>query len=48
MPPSALRRIREAVECILGDIERRGDTAVRELSIKFDQWNRKDYGLTIW
>ena len=39
-------KVRSAVEAILADIERRGDDAVRELSIKFDQWDRKDYRLT--
>ncbi|MEH2469947.1 sulfopropanediol 3-dehydrogenase [Nitrobacteraceae bacterium AZCC 2161] len=39
-------KVRATVEGILGDIEKRGDAAVRELSIKFDQWDRKDYRLT--
>lgn len=39
-------RVRETVEGILLDIENRGDAAVRDLSIKFDQWDRKDYRLT--
>jgi sulfopropanediol 3-dehydrogenase len=39
-------KVRATVEGILGDIEKRGDTAVRELSVKFDQWDRKDYRLT--
>lgn len=39
-------KVRATVEGILGDIEERGDDAVRELSIKFDQWDRKDYRLT--
>ena len=39
-------RVRGIVEDILGDIEKRGDAAVRELSIKFDGWNRDDYRLT--
>ncbi|MES2749931.1 MAG: histidinol dehydrogenase [Pseudomonadota bacterium] len=39
-------KVRATVEGILGDIEKRGDDAVRELSIKFDQWDRKDYRLT--
>lgn len=38
--------VRATVEGILGDIEKRGDTAVRELSVKFDQWDRQDYRLT--
>ena len=40
------RKVRETVEAILADIEKRGDEAVRELSIKFDQWDRDDYRLT--
>lgn len=39
-------KVRSAVEGILADIEKRGDDAVRELSVKFDQWDRKDYRLT--
>ena len=39
-------KIRATVEGILGDSEKRGDTAIRELSVKFDQWDRKDFRLT--
>jgi len=39
-------RIRATVEIILADVEKRGDQAVRELSIKFDHWDRKDFRLT--
>ncbi len=39
-------RVRVTVEGILADIEKRGDDAVRELSVKFDQWDRKEYRLT--
>ena len=39
-------KIRAAVEGILTDIEKRGDAAVREMSIKFDKWDRADYRLT--
>lgn len=39
-------KVRATVEQTLIDIEKRGDTAVRELSVKFDQWDRKDYRLT--
>jgi sulfopropanediol 3-dehydrogenase len=39
-------RVRETVERILADIAQRGDTAVRELSIKFDRWDRDDYRLS--
>jgi sulfopropanediol 3-dehydrogenase len=40
------RQVRETVEGILADIEHRGDEAVRELSGKFDGWDREDYRLT--
>src|SRR5690349_23747285 len=39
-------KVRATVEGILADIEKRGDDAVRELSVKFDQSDRKDYRLT--
>jgi sulfopropanediol 3-dehydrogenase len=39
-------KVRTAVEGILADIEARGDKAVRELSVKFDDWDREDYRLT--
>jgi sulfopropanediol 3-dehydrogenase len=40
------RKVREIVEATLAEIEQRGDSAVRELSIKFDQWDRDSYLLT--
>ena len=40
------RSVRDLVEKTLADIEERGDAAVRELSIKFDGWNRENYALT--
>ena len=40
------RKVREIVECALMDIEKRGDEAVREMSIKFDNWDREDYRLS--
>ena len=40
------RKVRDTVETILADIEARGDAAVRELSIKFDHWDRDSYQLT--
>ncbi len=40
------RRVRDTVENILADIESRGDAAVRELSVTFDQWDREDYRLS--
>jgi len=39
-------KVRTTVEGILSDIATKGDAAVRELSIKFDKWDRKDYRLT--
>jgi sulfopropanediol 3-dehydrogenase len=39
------RKVREIVESTLADIEKRGDAAVRELSNKFDNWDRDDYRL---
>jgi sulfopropanediol 3-dehydrogenase len=38
--------VRKAVEDMLDDIEARGDTAVRELSAKFDKWNPESFRLT--
>jgi sulfopropanediol 3-dehydrogenase len=40
------REVRDTVEGILADIEDRGDAAVRDLSIKFDRWDRESYRLT--
>lgn len=40
------RQVRATVEGILGDIEKRGDAAVRELSAKFDKWERTDFRLS--
>jgi sulfopropanediol 3-dehydrogenase len=39
-------KVRQIVEGLLADIEKRGDEAVREMSIKFDKWDRTDYRLT--
>ena len=39
-------QVRDTVEAILADIEARGDAAVRELSVKFDGWDRDDYRLS--
>ena len=38
--------VRETVGRILDDVARRGDAAVRELSARFDGWDRDDYRLT--
>lgn len=40
------RTVRDTVEAILLDVEARGDAAVRELSLKFDGWDRDDYRLS--
>ena len=40
------RKVRDTVEVILADISVRGDAAVRELSIKFDGWDRESYRLS--
>lgn len=37
--------VQRTVEAILADVAARGDAAVRELSIKFDGWDRVDYRL---
>ena len=42
----ANRQVRQTVETILGDIEKRGDAAVLELSRKFDGWERPDFRLS--
>ncbi|MCO5092723.1 histidinol dehydrogenase [Bosea sp. (in: a-proteobacteria)] len=34
------------VEAIIADVAARGDAAVRELSVRFDRWDRSDYRLT--
>jgi sulfopropanediol 3-dehydrogenase len=40
------RKVRDVVEATLADIDARGDAAVRDLSIKFDGWDRQDYRLS--
>ena len=40
------RKVRDVVEATLADIEQRGDAAVRELSIRFDGWDRENYALS--
>ena len=40
------RKVREVVEGVLADIAARGDAAVRDLSIRFDQWDRESYVLS--
>lgn len=43
---SADRKVRDIVEAALADIEQRGDAAIRDMSIKFDGWDRDDYRLS--
>lgn len=43
---TADRKVRDIVEAMLADIEQRGDAAIRDMSIKFDGWNRDDYRLS--
>ena len=40
------RAVRDTVEGILADIATRGDAAVRDLSVRFDRWDRDDYRLS--
>jgi len=39
-------KVRATVENILADIKARGDAAVRELSIRFDKWDRRNFRLS--
>ena len=39
-------KVRETVEHAIADVEARGDAAVREMSIRFDGWDRDDFRLT--
>ncbi|MEM7024839.1 MAG: histidinol dehydrogenase, partial [Pseudomonadota bacterium] len=39
-------RVRATVEAALADIEQRGDAAVREMSVRFDGWDRDDFRLS--
>jgi sulfopropanediol 3-dehydrogenase len=43
---SVALEVRKTVEAILDDIESRGDAAVRDLSVRFDQLDRESYRLT--
>ncbi|WP_137178302.1 histidinol dehydrogenase [Roseomonas sp. AR75] len=43
---AAQAEVRATVERLLADIAQRGDQAVRELSAKFDGWDRADFRLT--
>jgi sulfopropanediol 3-dehydrogenase len=39
-------RVRETVQSAIADIQARGDAAVREMSVRFDRWDREDFRLT--
>ena len=39
-------KVRQTVESILGEVKTRGDTAIRDLSKKFDKWEPKDFRLS--
>ncbi|HEX5210731.1 MAG TPA: histidinol dehydrogenase [Pseudolabrys sp.] len=39
-------KVRQTAEGILDDVKKRGNTAIRELSKKFDNWEPKDFKLT--
>ena len=39
-------KVRRVVEDALNDIAKRGDAAVREMSLKFDRWEREDFRLS--
>ena len=41
-----IAKVRETVQAILADIEKRGDDAVREYSRKFDQWDPASFRLS--
>jgi sulfopropanediol 3-dehydrogenase len=43
---AAQAEVRATVEALLADIANRGDAAVREMSAKFDGWDRTDFRLT--
>ncbi|MCH1520677.1 MAG: histidinol dehydrogenase [SAR324 cluster bacterium] len=42
----AQKQIRDTVEKLLDDIDKRGDTAVRELSKRFDNWSPDEFRLS--
>jgi sulfopropanediol 3-dehydrogenase len=43
---AAQTAVRATVEALLADIAARGDAAVREMSVRFDHWDRADFRLT--
>jgi sulfopropanediol 3-dehydrogenase len=40
------KKVRQTVESIIADVKARGDTAVRDLSEKFDKWGPESYRLS--
>lgn len=43
---AAEAKVRATVEALLNDVKTRGDAAVRELSIKFDQWDPESFRMS--
>jgi sulfopropanediol 3-dehydrogenase len=39
-------KVRSVVEAAIADVEKRGDAAVREMSVRFDGWDRESYRLS--
>jgi sulfopropanediol 3-dehydrogenase len=39
-------QVRKTVEDAIADVEARGDAAIREMSVRFDKWDREDYRLS--
>ena len=39
-------KVRKTVEDAIADVEQRGDAAIREMSVRFDKWDRDDYRLS--
>jgi sulfopropanediol 3-dehydrogenase len=39
-------KVKKTVEDAIADVEARGDAAIRDMSIRFDNWDRKDYRLS--
>lgn len=39
-------KVRAVVEAAIAEVEKRGDGAVREMSVRFDGWDRESYRLT--
>jgi len=39
-------KVRKTVEAAIADVEERGDQAIRDMSIRFDKWDRDDYRLS--